>query len=85
LNALPEGITASKVSVAMGKTSEVGASVTPASANQKCHYAVADTAIATVDPDGVVTGVKAGTTQLTVKAASKPSIMATVEVAVTTA
>lgn len=79
---LPTAVTASDVSVTVGATTSVTASVTPATANQKCHYGIADTSIATVNSDGKVTGVAAGSTKLTIKAASKPSIYKQVDVTV---
>ena len=44
---------------------------------------LADDTVATVSPDGTVTGLKAGTTKLTVKAAAMPSVSTTVDVTVT--
>ena len=79
---LPREITATAVTVAVNKDVPAGATVTPAGANQKCHYAIADTSIATVDLDGNVHGVKAGKTKLTIKAASKPSVSTQCEVTV---
>jgi hypothetical protein len=82
---VPESVDASDVSVAVGATASAAATVTPSTANQKCHYAVEDTSVATVDADGVVTGVAAGETRLSVKAASKPSVVKVVTVTVTAA
>lgn len=82
---VPTSITCSAVSVAAGATAEVSPTVTPSTANQKCHFGIEDTTIATVDSDGVVTGVAAGETNLTVKAASMPSVTKTVKVTVTAA
>lgn len=79
---LPKSITVTAVTAAMGKDTAVKASVLPQGANQRCHYAIGDTSIATVDQDGNVRGVKAGKTTLTVKAASKPSIHAQCDVTV---
>ena len=70
------------MTVAVNKDAPAGATVTPAGANQKCHYAIADTSIATVDLDGNVHGVKAGKTKLTIKAASKPSVSTQCDVTV---
>lgn len=79
---MPTSVTATPASVAVGKTLAVSAKVAPEGTNQRCHYAVADNTVATVDAEGVVTGVKAGETRLTIKAASKPSVMANVDVTV---
>lgn len=80
---LPEEVTASVAAVTVGKTAPVTATVTPATASDRCVYAVEDDAVATVDSEGNVTGVKAGTTRLSVKCAAKPSVAAVVEVKVT--
>lgn len=80
--ALPRDVTATAVTVAVNKDVQAGATVTPAGANQKCHYAIADPSIATVDLDGNVHGVKAGKTKLTIKAASKPSVSTQCDVTV---
>ena len=79
----PTGVTVGEVSVTTKTPKSVNAQVQPAGANQKCHYAVADDSIATVSTDGVVTGVAAGETKLTVKAAAMPSVSTTVAVKVT--
>ena len=79
---LPQAITATAVTVATSKDTPAKASVTPDGANQKCHYAIKDTSIATVDADGNVHGVKAGKTMMTIKAASKPSVSTQCEVTV---
>ncbi|MEG1907225.1 MAG: Ig-like domain-containing protein [Gordonibacter sp.] len=79
---MPTSVTATASTVAVGKTVSAGATVTPAGANQRCHYAIADTSIATVNAEGTITGVKAGKTKLTVKAASKPSVLDNIEVTV---
>jgi hypothetical protein len=78
----PAGITASAVTVSVGQTANATASVTPSTANQAIFYAIEDTDIATVSSDGVVTGVTAGTTNLSVKAAGKPSVNTSVTVTV---
>lgn len=81
--AMPTSVTCAEVSVTTKTPKAVNAQVQPAGANQKCHFAVADDTIATVDADGTVTGLKAGETQLTVKAAAMPSVSVTVGVKVT--
>lgn len=83
--ASPISIDAADVTVALGALSAVTAKVEPEGANQKCHYAVEDTEIATVDTDGNVTGVAVGETTLTIKAASKPSIVKQVKITVSDA
>lgn len=79
---LPESVTASEVSVNVGEKSKITATVTPTDANPKCFYASGNTDIATVDSDGNVEGVSAGTCKVTVRCASKPSAMCEVEVTV---
>lgn len=81
----PESVTCAAVTVAVGKSVASAAKVTPATASPKCHYAVADTDIATVDRDGVIRGVKAGKTMMTIKAASKPAVYAQCDVTVSEA
>ena len=81
--AMPTGVTVSEVNVTTKTPKQAVASVQPSGCNQKCHYAVQDDGIATVTPDGMVTGVKAGETKLTVKAAACPSVSQTVKVTVT--
>ena len=56
--------------------------MTPEDANPKCFFASGNTAVATVDSDGNVTGVSQGETTVTVRAASKPSVMKSVNVTV---
>lgn len=82
---LPESVTATEVSVAVGEKSQIKATVTPTDANQKCFYASGNTDIATVDSDGNVEGVSEGTCKVTVRCASKPSAMCDVEVTVSAA
>lgn len=80
---LPEEVAAEAVSVAVDGTASIKATVTPNEANPKCFYASGNTDVATVDSDGSVTGVSEGKTTVIVRAASKPSVMASVEVTVT--
>lgn len=82
LNKMPESITCEDVTVNEEETAKANAQVTPVKANQKCHYAIEDETIATVDMDGVVTGVSAGETKMTIKAASKPTVIKQVTVTV---
>lgn len=78
----PTEITASDVTATVDASTPVDAEVGPEDANQKCHYAIEDASIATVDADGNVKGVSAGSTTLTIKAASKPSVVKQVKVTV---
>lgn len=79
---LPESITAEDIEVTAESTAKIEATVTPEDANSKCFFASGDTDIATVDSDGNVTGVAQGETTVTVRAASKPSVMKSVRVTV---
>lgn len=79
---LPESVTADDVEVTVDAAKKIEASVTPEGANQKCFYASGNTDIATVDSDGNVKGVSQGETTVTVRAASKPSVMKSVKVTV---
>ena len=79
---MPESVVAEAVSVAVGEKSQIKPTVTPADANPKCFFASGNTDIATVDSDGNVTGVSAGTCKVVVRCASKPSAMCEVEVTV---
>lgn len=82
---LPEKVTASAVSLAVGATAEINVSVTPSKSSQRVLCAVEDPEIAEVTPDGTVTGIAKGKTTVTIKAAAKPSVMAQVEINVTAA
>ncbi len=82
---LPEEVSASEVTVSVGEKQKIAPTVTPTDANPKCFYASGNTDIATVDSDGNVEGVKEGTCKVTVRCASKPSVMAEVDVTVTAA
>lgn len=72
-----------KITVVAESTQNLQVSVLPETASSRCLFAVEDTDIARVDANGVVTGVKAGTTRLAVKCAAKPSVSAMIEVEVT--
>ena len=80
---LPESVTATAVSVTVGGTSKVSPTVTPPGASPLCHFAIEDDSIATVDTEGNVKGAKAGKTTLSIKCASKPSVMVQIDVTVT--
>lgn len=82
---LPESVTPvqDEVTVAVGGSVTVAATVTPATASDWMVYASSDTAIAKVDANGNVTGVSAGECTVSIKAAAKPSVSAPVNVTVT--
>lgn len=82
---LPESLSVSDVTAAVGAKTPVTATVEPATASPKCLFAVEDPGVATVDSEGNVTGAKPGLTRLTVKCAAKPSVGKTVKVTVTAA
>ena len=78
------GVTAdATLEVEQGKTKKITASVTPADATEKgLTYKSNDESKATVDADGVVTGVALGETTITVASKENPSFTATVAVTV---
>ena len=80
---LPASVAVEDVAVAVGGTAEVKPSVEPATASDWCLYAVENPEVASVTADGIVTGLKAGKTRLSVKCAAKPAVRATVAVEVT--
>lgn len=82
---LPATIELEDVEVAVDATTQVSPTVAPETASDWCLYAVEDPSIAKVSADGIVTGIKAGTTQLSARCAAKPSVRATVTVTVTAA
>lgn len=55
-------------------TYQIEASVLPAKASQEVTYTSADPSIATVDENGLVTGVKAGTTTIRVASVANPDV-----------
>ena len=66
------GATSGKLSVAKGASKQLGATVGPDDATYKTvTWTSSNTAVATVDKTGKVTGVKAGTATITAKAGSK--------------
>lgn len=79
---LPTDVTAEDVEVTEGASAKIEAGVTPTDANPKCFFASGNTDVATVDSDGNVTGVAQGEATVTVRAASKPSVMKSVQVTV---
>ena len=83
---MPESITVEPVTVPAGRRAAVSFEVLPAEAYDKtATFAIADTAIATVDANGVVTGVAEGTTTITVTSAAVPTVSGTATVTVTEA
>lgn len=79
---LPAAVEASDVEVTVGSSVKVGEAVTPDDCSKRCVYAMEDWSVATVDSEGNVTGLKAGNTRMTVKAAAKPSVAKMIEVTV---
>ena len=79
-----EEITASDVTVMSGETATIEWEVLPATATiQDVTFTSANTAIATVDENGVVTGVGVGETTITIASVSNPDVTATITVTVT--
>ena len=72
-------------SVEVGDTQALDASVVPAGAAPGLTYTSANTAIATVDGSGTITGVAVGTTDVTIRSAARPSVKTVVPVTVTAA
>ena len=67
---LPEGMILS-----LGGTIPINATITPENAYDKTlEYSVGDSSIASVDAEGLVTGLKVGKTTITVKCAANPSV-----------
>lgn len=81
---LPDSLEVADVEVGVNETAEAKPTVSPADASSWCLFAIdpAGRDIASVDSDGVVTGIKAGTTLMTVKCAAKPSVSKQVKVTV---
>ena len=78
------GITAEDVTVVNGETATISYTVAPTNAsNQNVTFTSADETIATVDADGVVTGVAVGTTTITIASVSNPEVTAEINVTVT--
>ena len=64
------------------KTVQLKATVTPSNANQEVTWKSSDSKIATVDENGLVTGVKAGTVDITATSKENSSLKATCKVTV---
>ena len=78
------GITAEDVEVVTGETATITYTVAPANAtDQSVTFTSANTAIATVDANGVVTGVSVGETTITIASVSNPEFTAEITVTVT--
>lgn len=73
----------SSAEVSVGKTLTLSCTIEPSNAtNKELIWSSSDETIATVDAQGVVTGVKAGTVTITVASKSNPSVTATCTVTV---
>ena len=82
----PEAIEVQDVEVPAGRRANVMYEVLPAEAFDKSvTFAIEDTAIATVDAEGVVTGVAEGTTTVVVTSAADPDVYGEATVTVTEA
>lgn len=78
------GISAEDVELQIGQTAEIGAATVPATASfNKLTYASADESIATVDENGVVTGVAEGSTTISITANEMENFSKTINVTVT--
>ena len=78
------GVTVSPTTLKIkeGKTGQLKASISPAEADQSVDWASMDTKIATVSAEGVVTGVKAGTTRIYARSKAFPDKQGVCEVTV---
>lgn len=81
----PDEITAEEISVSENETAKITATIMPTGASPAVVYAVEDRKIATVDSDGTVHGVKAGTTNVSIKSCVRPTVGTTVQVTVSAA
>ena len=78
-----ESITAADVNVFVGQTANINATVLPADASiPAVTYTSADVTVATVDENGVVTGLVAGTTTITIAATDGSGVTTTINVTV---
>jgi uncharacterized protein YjdB len=80
----PVGLTATIADslIAIGKTSAITITLDPANAKPAVTYASSDTAVATVDENGIVTGVAAGKANITVTSTPVPTLTQTIAVEV---
>ena len=82
----PNAINVEAVSVPAGRRATVSYTVLPSEAfNKNVTFSTANTAIATVNENGVVVGVAEGTTTITVTSVADPTVSATATVTVTEA
>ena len=82
----PNAINVEAVSVPAGRRATVSYTVLPSEAfNKNVTFSTANTAIATVNENGVVVGVAEGTTTVTVTSVADPTVSATATVTVTEA
>ncbi len=76
-------ITAKKLTITVGKTTKLSASVLPkAAANRSVLWESSNGLIATVSSEGVVTGVGPGSVTITASSAARPDILSTKEIQV---
>jgi len=80
----PVGLTAKIADslIAIGKTSAITVTLDPVNAKPAVTYVSSDTAVATVDANGVVTGVAAGKATITVTSTPVPTLTQTIAVEV---
>ena len=79
-----EEITAQDITISAGQTATINYQVLPEQATNKAvTFTSANTSIATVDANGVVTGVGGGETTITIASVSNPDVTADVSVTVT--
>lgn len=81
-SSFPEALALEAVTVQVGNTVALAPTVTPTTANAACVYGVKDDAVAKVDAAGNLTGVKEGTTKVSIKSAVLPSVRIEVDVTV---
>lgn len=77
-----QSISGTAVAVDVGDSATISLTFAPASADNRVKYESLNTAIATVDAAGSVTGVAAGTTQIRVTSLKRPSVSTLVNVTV---
>ena len=83
--AAPTNISVSNVSVEVGKTTKLSVDVVPQNASKKVVWSVNDQSIATVNSDGVVSGIKEGTATVTATSLADSSVKTTATITVTKA
>lgn len=75
-------VSPSTLTVKEGQTGQLAATIAPAEADQTVEWASMDTKIATVDANGVVTGVKSGTTRIFARSKAFPDKQSSCDVTV---